>query len=140
MATVQVTVRGKQGKSTRSLTLSERVAQTQATRGKFSAVYVWPVPVPVYDKGEEADARRTRNYFDALGEADTMLSAIADALGKGHRVSVTVESGAILTADKDQGVYANVIGQQMIKEICEAADSVKIEAGAEDPRDWVSED
>jgi hypothetical protein len=139
MATITLTVRGKRGKSTRSLSMSERVAAQKLARGKFADALVWPVPVPVFDKGDEAKALRTRYYFDAIGEADTMLDTIASAISAGHKLVVVVESGAVLTGDADNNVFANVVAGSMLREVCEVAEDVKVEAGAEDPRDYIEE-
>jgi hypothetical protein len=132
---ITLTVRAKK----RTTTMAERIAIAQGNKGRVKGFLFWPIPVPVYASGEEAADRRRRNYFDSLDEASEVADAIASALAAGHTLKVVVETGVILMTDYDANRYANVVSQDLLREICELASEVKVAEGSEDPLKYVAD-
>lgn len=136
--TVTLTVRG----DARSLSTAEKLAALMADKGQASDVtYVWPVPVACYlPKSEEASEIRRRNYFDAIDSATEVEDSIIRHIVDGATLTVNVESGAILSTDKDSDTYANVVAVETLRGICTLPGvTVNVAPGSEDPRLWVPE-
>ena len=143
--TMTIVVRGTTSKGViRPLSLSEKVADAKFTAGRATDLVTWPVPVPVYSKGDAAKAQRRAYYGDALGAVDSLTDRIANGIARGNAIRVIVEKGAALTPQRDNDDkvigYANVIAQSTLREVCELAEEVIVHAGAEDPREYVAED
>ena len=138
---IVLTVRGATKGRVRELSFEEEVSAAILRKGKVAKAVVWPVPVPEYGKDDAAKARRTRYYFDAVAEAGSLRQYLAGGIASGHTITVRVETGAVMTGDKDKGIYANVVAPELLASIANF-DGVKVEvqAGADDPRDYVSEE
>lgn len=122
----------------RAITIAERRA---IARGDLM---FWPLPVPEYGKTAAAKKVRARNYWDAVAACDEVTDKVAAALETGAELRVHVSTGTrmsgVFYAKRDpRNVYATVVGRELLQDVCNNADVVTIEAGAEDPRLWIPE-
>lgn len=122
----------------RTLTVAERIAFAPTNRS--SREVLWPVAVPEYGKTKDAAERRKRNYWDAVNAADALTDRIANALATGTPLHVNVWPGAVLTSLREEGIFANVVSPDTLRELCEVAESVTVAADSEDPRDYIGHD